>query len=132
MKRAILIFGSLATAILILLELNKISLWVSPVASELWIICSGLLLLLIGMLIGKLLHVDQKNTTSFQQQRSHLSKREQVVLALISEGLSNQQIAHKLFISESTVKTHVHHIFKKLKAKRRTEAVRIGQELNIV
>jgi LuxR family maltose regulon positive regulatory protein len=48
------------------------------------------------------------------------------VLYLLAEGLSNKEIADKLFISPGTVKTHVKHIYKKLNVKRRMEAVRKG------
>jgi DNA-binding NarL/FixJ family response regulator len=52
-----------------------------------------------------------------------LSDRELEVLDLLSEGLSNKLIAHRLGISEHTVKTHVASIFAKLGAASRTEAV---------
>jgi DNA-binding NarL/FixJ family response regulator len=52
-----------------------------------------------------------------------LSFREREVVSLMAQGLSNKQIAYKLRISTKTVKTHVAHIMKKLRAKNRTEAV---------
>ena len=52
-----------------------------------------------------------------------LSKREMDVLHLLSAGKSNKQIAEILFLSESTIKTHVSSILKKLKIKSRTEAI---------
>jgi DNA-binding NarL/FixJ family response regulator len=52
-----------------------------------------------------------------------LSEREADVLNALAEGLSNQGIAKKLFISENTVKTHLQHIFDKLEVKTRTEAL---------
>jgi LuxR family maltose regulon positive regulatory protein len=51
-----------------------------------------------------------------------LSEREDEVLDLVSEGLSNQEIAERLFISLSTVKVHIRHIFEKLGARTRTDA----------
>jgi ATP/maltotriose-dependent transcriptional regulator MalT len=51
-----------------------------------------------------------------------LSPREAEVFELIRLGLSNKQIAKKLFITESTAKVHVHHILEKLGAKSRTQA----------
>ncbi|MDI6717119.1 MAG: response regulator transcription factor, partial [Actinomycetota bacterium] len=51
-----------------------------------------------------------------------LSGREIDVLSLISEGISNKDIARTLFLSESTVKTHVSSIFKKLNLQSRAEA----------
>jgi two-component system, NarL family, response regulator LiaR len=61
-----------------------------------------------------------------------ISKREYEVLELISLGMSNQQIAERLFVSTSTVKTHVSNIFSKLDASRRTQAVQRAKELRII
>lgn len=52
-----------------------------------------------------------------------LSRREKEVIALLSEGHSNEQIAHALGLSIQTVKVHVKHILKKLKVSDRTQAV---------
>jgi DNA-binding NarL/FixJ family response regulator len=57
-----------------------------------------------------------------------LSRREQEVLSLIAEGLSNRQIAARLYISDVTVKVHVRHIFEKLGVRTRTEAALIAVE----
>jgi DNA-binding NarL/FixJ family response regulator len=57
---------------------------------------------------------------------SELTSREQEVHALLSEGLTNREIAQRLFISETTVKVHVRHILEKLGARSRTEAVVYG------
>ncbi len=56
---------------------------------------------------------------------STLTSREGEVLLLLEEGLTNRQVAKKLFISEGTVKSHVHQILKKLKVRDRSEAVRL-------
>lgn len=52
-----------------------------------------------------------------------LTAREQEVLSLMIEGLSNKQIAQRLYIELPTVKNHVHHVFEKLRVHRRTEAI---------
>lgn len=61
-----------------------------------------------------------------------LSSRELEVLDLLAEGLSNKLIAHRLSISEHTVKTHVAAIFLKLGASSRTEAVSRGIRRGLV
>jgi DNA-binding CsgD family transcriptional regulator len=61
-----------------------------------------------------------------------MSKREYEILQLMAEGMSNQEIAEKLFVSIHTVKTHVSNILLKLDAKRRTQAVIKAKELQLV
>ncbi len=61
-----------------------------------------------------------------------ISKREFEVLELIAAGLSNQNIAERLFVSTSTVKTHVSNVLAKLDASRRTEAIARAKELRII
>jgi len=61
-----------------------------------------------------------------------LNKRELEVLALMAQGHSNQEIAAKLFISLSTVKTHIQNLFEKLDVKRRTQAVEKAKRLNLI
>jgi DNA-binding NarL/FixJ family response regulator len=61
-------------------------------------------------------------TGSSQPANDRLTPREAEVIGLIAQGLTNKQIADVLFISESTVKVHVLHIFEKLGVRTRTEA----------
>ena len=61
-----------------------------------------------------------------------ITKRELQILELIAGGLSNREIADKLFVSENTVKTHSSRLFDKLSAKRRTQAVQIGKDLGLI
>ena len=61
-----------------------------------------------------------------------LTSRELEILHIISKGYSNQEIADKLFVSLSTVKTHINNIYSKLNVKRRTQAVSKAKELNII
>ena len=61
-----------------------------------------------------------------------MSKREYEILQLMAEGLSNQEIAERIFVSIHTVKTHVSNILLKLDAKRRTQAVIKAKELKLV
>ena len=61
-----------------------------------------------------------------------ITKRELEILQLIANGLSNREIAEKLFVSENTVKTHSSRLFDKLSARRRTQAVQRGKELGLI
>ena len=61
-----------------------------------------------------------------------LSKRELEILSLLAQGHSNQEIAAKLFVSLSTVKTHNQNLFEKLEVERRTQAVEKAKRLNLI
>lgn len=61
-----------------------------------------------------------------------LSDRELEVLDCMVDGLTTQQMASRLFISENTVKTHVRHIFEKLEVSNRAEAVGKGMQLGLI
>ena len=61
-----------------------------------------------------------------------ITKRELEILELIAQGLSNREIAEKLFVSENTVKTHSSRLLDKLSAKRRTQAVQIAKEMRLI
>lgn len=71
--------------------------------------------------------VDQKEI-----EKLGISNRELDVLKLMAGGLSNEEIAGKLFVSLNTVKTHSSNIFLKLDVKRRTQAVEKAKRLNII
>lgn len=61
-----------------------------------------------------------------------LSKRELEVLQLMAEGLSNQEIASRLFVSVNTVKTHSSKLFEKLAVARRTQAIDKAKKLRLI
>ena len=61
-----------------------------------------------------------------------VSARELEILGCIAAGLSNREIAGKLFVSENTVKTHSSRLFQKLGARRRTQAVQLGREAGLI
>jgi NarL family two-component system response regulator LiaR len=61
-----------------------------------------------------------------------ISKRELEVLDLMAQGHSNEEIAEKLFVSLSTVKSHNQNLFAKLDVKRRTQAVEKARRLNLI
>lgn len=61
-----------------------------------------------------------------------ISKRELEILNLMAAGNSNQEIAAKLFVSVSTVKTHNQNLFDKLDVKRRTQAIEKAKRLQLI
>jgi ATP/maltotriose-dependent transcriptional regulator MalT len=61
-----------------------------------------------------------------------ITPRELEILSLIAAGLSNREIAARLFVSENRVKTHSSRLFDKLGAKRRTQAVQLGKEARLI
>lgn len=64
--------------------------------------------------------------------RLGISLRELDVLQLMAEGLSNQEIADRLFVSLNTVKTHAARLFEKLDVQRRTQAVERGKQAGLI
>jgi len=60
-----------------------------------------------------------------------LTQREVEVLYLITEGMTNREIAENLFISETTVKSHITSVFRKLNVRSRTQAAAQAQSLNL-
>jgi DNA-binding CsgD family transcriptional regulator len=67
-----------------------------------------------------------------RREELRITPRELEILNLIAQGMSNREIAERLFVSENTVKTHSSRVFDKLGAKRRTQAVQIGKELGLL
>jgi LuxR family maltose regulon positive regulatory protein len=70
-----------------------------------------------------------KSSRVVRQVGDDLTRREREVLELVRQGLSNRQIAHTLWISESTVKVHVHHVFEKLGVHSRTQAAAVALDV---
>jgi DNA-binding CsgD family transcriptional regulator len=74
-------------------------------------------------------------TFTFNKERQRelgITKRELEILGLIAHGMSNKEIADRLFVSENTVKTHSSRLFDKMGARRRTQAVQMGKELGLI
>ena len=64
--------------------------------------------------------------------RLRLSARELEVLQLMADGLSNQQIAERLFVSLNTIKTHTSNLFLKMEVERRTQAIEMAKRLGLI
>jgi DNA-binding CsgD family transcriptional regulator len=87
------------------------------------------------LIIEKEVYIETPVPTEINQkeiEKLGISKRELDVLQLMAGGLSNEEIAGKLFVSLNTVKTHSSNLFLKLDVKRRTQAVEKAKRLNII
>ena len=67
-----------------------------------------------------------------QLARLGITPRELEILEAMAAGLSNREIAERLFVSENTVKTHAARLFDKLSARRRTQAVQRAKEAGLI
>ncbi len=138
MKQTILIFSALSVAVLCLFQLSKYTLAFDDTNIDAVIAIVALVFFGIGVYLNKKSLQNQKNSSS-EGKIDHkkinqlgISKREYEVLIHISRGLSNKEIASRLFVSESTIKTHVSNILLKLDAKRRTQAIQKAKEHQII
>jgi DNA-binding NarL/FixJ family response regulator len=136
MKKTVVIFGLLILAILMLFQFSKYALISNNLKIEIVIAIIAIVFFFVGIYINKKSlnklklpesEIDHKKIKSLD-----ISPREYEVLQKISEGLSNKEIAEKLFLSESTIKTHVSNLLVKLNAKRRTEALKIAKSFQII
>ncbi len=136
MKKTILIFALLIVALILLFQISKYSIVLGKISIEFVITIIAVIFFVIGIYINKKsLHQSKKVTSKIDTQKIkdlEISKREYEVLQQISLGLSNKEIAEKLFLSESTIKTHISSLFIKLDAKRRTQAIQKAKELHIL
>ncbi|XLS29564.1 response regulator transcription factor [Flavobacteriaceae bacterium M23B6Z8] len=136
MKQTILIFSALIAALLVLFQISKYSILMGQTKIELVIALVAVIFFLVGIFLHKKsLLKPHKNISQIRMENldaTGLSEREYEVLKLVAIGLSNKEIAAKLFVTESTVKTHVSNILLKLDAKRRTEAIKKAKSLQII
>ena len=139
MKRTIFMYG-LAMAILIfLLKYLEYRLFVRDLSIEFYVGIVAVMFAILGVWVGmrltrrKIVLVGPDFILNEETlQRLEISKREHEVLELMAQGLSNQEIADKLFVSLNTIKTHSSNLFLKLEVKRRTQAVQRGKELRLI
>lgn len=67
-----------------------------------------------------------------RQEQLGITRRELEILELMAAGLSNREIAERLYVSENTVKTHAGRVLDKLNARRRTQAVQLAREAGLL
>ncbi|THV60911.1 response regulator transcription factor [Flagellimonas alvinocaridis] len=136
MKKTIFVFSALIIALLFLFKLGKYAYFSGDISMEIGIAVIALVFFFIGIYINKKALQKKKPESPVVDikkiEQLGISKREYEVLVEISKGLSNKEIAHTLFVSESTIKTHVSNLLVKLDAKRRTQAIQRAIDLQIL
>lgn len=137
MKNVILRFGLLAVTLLLLLQLTNYNLVSRVWGTELMVGVFSVILIGIGVYLSRFIFkppesADKEAINENQIKRLGISPREYEVLRQMALGRSNLEIAETLFISESTVKTHVSNLLLKLTSKRRTEAISKAQKMRVI
>lgn len=136
MKKTIFVFSALIIALLVLFQISKYSIISGGIKTELVITSIAVVAFFIGAVINKkAIKPSEETTSEINHQKIkdlEITSREYEVLELIAKGFSNKEIAATLFLSESTIKTHVSNLLNKLNAKRRTQAIQIAKELEII
>lgn len=139
MRKTILIYGTALAALIAFMKFIEYRFFMQDLSLEFYLGIVAMLFTGLGIWVG--LRLTRKKVViaapDFQLnepelQRLGVSKREYEVLELIAQGLSNQEIAGKLFVSPNTVKTHSSNLFMKLGVRRRTEAIRRAKELGLL
>lgn len=149
MKRYVLIYGLVGGTLITVLQWTKYRFLVIEHSVEIYAALIAAIFAGLGIWLG--LKITQKQPTIVvkevavpvpvpvpfvpdDRRREDLSitRRELEILELIAQGLSNREIAQKLYVSENTVKTHSSRVFEKLGARRRTQAVQLGKELGLI
>ena len=139
MRRTVIIYGIAMAALIGLLRLIEYKYLVRETPLEFYIGAVAVMFTGLGVWAGlrltrpRVVEVNAPFTRDDAALKdSGISKREFEVLELIAAGLSNQDIAERLFVSHSTVKTHVSNVLGKLGAARRTEAIAKAKEMRII
>lgn len=139
MRKTILLYGIALAALTAMLKFIEYRFFMQDLSLEFYLGLVAVLFTGLGIWVG--LRLTRRKVVmaspdfernELELQRLGISKREFEVLELIAQGLSNQEIAEKLFVSRNTIKTHSSNLFMKLEARRRTEAIRRAKELRLL
>lgn len=135
-----LIFAGSFAVILIILKTVEFFFFHYKFSFETYLGIIAVIFLIVGIYFGSKLgnkktgsdasHLNSTNLNAGIE--TDLSSRELEVLLNVANGLSNQQIADKLFVSLNTIKTHTANIYSKLGVKSRTQAISKAKSLNLI
>ena len=136
MAKSALIYGLLLAAGVFLLHWLEVQYAIRQFTTEIYIVILALIFAGVGMWFGRQTG-DRAGADKFERNETvirtlGLTQKEVEVLSLLADGGTNADIAKALFVSTSTVKTHLIHIYQKLEVNRRTEAVKKGRVLKII
>jgi len=144
--KEIFYYGTSLAALLIFLRWLEIRLLIIQHSFELYASIIALLFTLLGIWLATHLTKSKKEIVIIEKEvqiadfqfnseecsRRNISKRELEVLSLMAEGLSNAEIADRLFVTMNTIKTHVSNLFEKLEVSRRTQAIDKSKKLGLL
>lgn len=136
MAKSALIYGLALAAGVFVLHWLEVQYAIRMFTTEIYIVILALVFAGVGIWFGRQTR-DQTPADGFEVNETvirtlGLTEKELQVLSLLAEGGSNAEIAKALFVSTSTVKTHLIHIYQKLEVSRRTEAIKKGRALRII
>ena len=147
MKRHVLIYGLIGVMLIAVLKLTEYRFLVIEHSIEIYGGLTAAIFAVLGIWLGLKLTGRQQRMVvkevpvpagkafiADERKREDLgiTRRELEILELIAQGMSNREIAEKLYVSENTVKTHSSRVFDKLGARRRTQAVQMGKEFGLL
>lgn len=136
MKKTILVFALLVLALLLLFQIGKYAMVSGNLKIEIIVAVIAIIFFFIGIYMNKKSlqkHKVPSEEINYKKiEELGITTREYEVLQHIFMGLSNKEIADTLYLSESTIKTHVSNLLVKLNAKRRTQALQIAKKLQII
>ena len=137
--RAIIIgFGLLILCLLVLFRIAEVNFIRGNVKLEIIVAIAAVIFFFAGLYFNyrseKKVHpsLPEGEINYSEIKKAGLTQREHDVLVKMAEGMSNQEIAQALYLSESTIKTHVSNILFKLDARRSTQAIQTAKEKKIV
>jgi len=147
--RSVLLYGTSLAVLLFLLRWLELRFIIFDHALEMYVGAIAVIFTALGIwlalkltkpkiervVVEKEIYIEKQKEFIFNEaemNRLGISKRELEVLQLMAEGLSNAEIAKRLFVSLNTIKTHASNLFFKLDASRRTQAIEKAKSLSLI